>query len=406
MTVVEPFYWWRHQPYRNYLSARVLATLASQIQVVAIGWQVYDLNRSALDLGLVGLAQFLPSLLLTLIVGHVADRHSRKLIIRICQTAQCLVAATLAYGAFSHVITREVIFGLVIVMGTARAFESPATSAFLPQLVPPQWFPRAISINSANHQTATIAGPALGGLLYIVGSTAVYATTASLFLLASLLIGSIRVQAVPVQREPVDLNMLFAGFAFIWKHPVVLGAISLDMFAVLLGGATALLPIYAREILHCGTWGLGLLRSAPAVGALILSLYLVRQPIRRNAGKIMFAGVAVFGIATIVFALSHSLVLSLLALFVLGASDMISVVIRSSLIQLETPDEMRGRVSAVNWLFIGSSNQLGEFESGVTAAWFGAVPAAVIGGVGTLLIVALWVKLFPMLARRDQLVQS
>ncbi len=402
----QPFVWWRHQPYRNYLSSRVLATLSSQIQVVAIGWHIYDMNRSAMDLGLVGLAQFLPALLLTLVVGHVADRYPRKLIIRLSQTIQFAVAALLAYGSAHNLLTREAIFLAVFVIGTARAFEQPAASAFLPQLVPTHWFPRAIGISSANVQAAQIAGPALGGLLYIAGPAVVYTTTASLFLLASLLTASIRLLLPPVRRAPVDLKTLLAGFSFIRKHPVVFGAISLDMFAVLLGGATALLPIYAREILHTGPWGLGVLRSAPAVGALLMSIYLVRKPIERRAGHVMFAAVAIFGIATMVFALSTSLPLSVIALLTLGAADMISVVVRTTLIQLETPDEMRGRVSAVNMLFIGSSNQLGEFESGVTAAWFGAVPAALLGGVGTLLIVGLWIRLFPALVQRDRLVRE
>jgi len=292
------------------------------------------------------------------------------------------------------------------VFGIARAFEAPSNSALLPQLVPPGLFARAISLSSASQQATIIAGPALGGFIYAAGPTASYGTCAVLFLLASLLIATIRIAAPVAAREPVDMQSLFAGFSFIRNQPVVLGAISLDMFAVLLGGATALLPIYAREILHTGPWGLGLLRSAPAIGALAMSIYLARRPLERNAGRAMFIGVAVFGVATIVFALSSSVVLSLCALVLLGAADMISVVIRSALVQLETPDAMRGRVSAVNWLFIGTSNQLGEFESGVTAALLGVVPAALLGGVGTLLVAALWMRLFPALLQRDRLVRG
>jgi len=401
----ESFVWWQHQPYRLFLSARVLTTLAFQMQTVAVGWHMYDITRSAFDLGLIGLVQFLPSLLLTLVVGHVADRYDRRWILRIGQTVQFCVSASLAAGTYYGWLTRDAIFVLVFILGAARAFESPASSALLPQLVPTKWFPRAISLNSAAFQAAAIAGPALGGFVYVAGQTTVYCINAGLFLTASILIAFIRTHAPATIREPVKLTTLFAGIAFIRSHPVVLGAISLDMFAVLLGGATALLPIYAREILHTGPWGLGLLRAAPAVGALAMSLYLVKRPIERRSGHIMFAAVAIFGASTIVFALSESVVLSLLALLVLGASDMISVVIRSALIQLETPDEMRGRVSAVNWLFIGTSNQLGEFESGVTAAWFGVVPAALIGGAGTIAVV-LWMRLFPSLASRDKLIRD
>jgi len=403
---VESFTWWKLPSYRLFLSARVLTTLAFQMQTVAVGWHMYDITRSAFDLGLIGLVQFLPSLLLTLVVGHVADRYDRRLIMRICQTVQFCVSASLAAGTYYGWLTRDAIFALVFVLGAARSFESPASSALLPQLVPQKWFPRALSLNSAAFQVAAIAGPALGGFVYVAGQTVVYSINAALFLTASLLLAFIRTDVKPASREPVELKTLFAGIAYIRSNPVVLGAISLDMFAVLLGGATALLPIYAREILHTGPWGLGLLRAAPAVGALVMSLYLVRKPIERKAGGVMFAAVGVFGFATIVFALSKSLPLSLIALLALGASDMISVVIRSALIQLETPDAMRGRVSAVNWLFIGTSNQLGEFESGITAAWFGVVPAALIGGAGTIAIVLLWMRLFPALAKRDKLVRD
>ncbi len=402
----EAFRWWQHRPLTLFLAARIFATLAFQMLTVAVGWHVYDLTRSAFDLGMIGLVQFLPSLLLILVVGHVADRYDRRLIVSCSQAVQCIVSALLALGTYYDWLNREAIFGLVFVLGIARAFGSPATSALLPQLVPLQWFPRAISLNSASIQAATIVGPALGGLIYLAGQTAVYTTTAVLSILASLLFAAMRVKLRPVKPEPIELKTFFAGFAYIRSNPVVLGAISLDMFAVLLGGATALLPVYAREILHTGPWGLGLLRSAPAIGALAMSLFLVRYPIERQAGKIMFAAVAVFGAATIVFALSHSLFLSLFSLVVLGAADMISVVIRSALIQLETPNEMRGRVSAVNWLFIGSSNQLGEFESGVTAAWFGIVPATLLGGLGTIVIVLMWMRLFPALVKRDHLVKS
>lgn len=394
----------RHRPFQLFWSARILATLAVQIQTVAVGWQIYDLTRSAFALGMIGLVQFLPAILLTLVVGQVADRYNRRWIIRISQTVAGCVSLTLAIGSYQGWLTPQLIFSLVFLFGIARAFESPSNSALLPQLAPAGLFPRAISLSSASQQATIIAGPALGGFIYAAGATASYATCAVLFLTASVLVAAINIAAQVRQREPVDMRSLFAGFAFIRSQPVVLGAISLDMCAVLLGGATALLPIYAREILHTGPWGLGLLRSAPAVGALCMSIYLARRPLQHNVGRAMFAGVAIFGVATIVFALSESIALSLGALIVLGAADMVSVVIRSALVQLETPDEMRGRVSAVNWLFIGTSNQLGEFESGVTAAAFGTVPAALLGGIGTLLVAGVWARLFPALLRRDRLV--
>lgn len=393
-----------YHPFRLFWSARILSALALQMQTVAIGWHVYDLTRSAFALGLIGLVQFLPSLLLALVTGQVADRYDRRLIVRTCQTVAGLMALILALGSYQGWLTRDAIFVLVFILGVARAFESPSTSAFLPQLIPAEVFPRAIGLSSASNQATIIAGPALGGLIYVAGPPVVYAVSAILFLSASFFTGAIRIKVPKTAREPVDLKTMLAGIAFIRNKPVVLGAISLDMFAVLLGGATALLPIYAREILHTGPWGLGLLRSAPALGALAMSLYLARKPIERHAGRVMFSAVAIFGLATIVFALSHSVALSLVALIVLGASDMISVVIRQALVQLETPDAMRGRVSAVNWLFIGTSNQLGEFESGATAALLGVVPAALLGGIGTLLVVILWMRFFPTLARRDRLV--
>ena len=288
-------------------------------------------------------------------------------------------------------------------VGSARAFEAPALQSLLPGLVPATLLPRAVAASASANQSAVIIGPAAGGLLYIFGPTVVYAVSASLYMLASILIWRIRIERVPPKREPASLKSIFAGIGFIRSQPAVLGAISLDLFAVLLGGATALLPIYARDILGTGPWGLGLLRSAPAIGALSVALLFSRHPPDRRVGRTMFAAVATFGFATVVFAVSTSFALSLSALVVLGASDMVSVVIRSSLVQLDTPDAMRGRVSAVNSVFIGTSNQLGEFESGVTAALLGTVPAVVFGGVGTLLVVALWMRLFPTLLQRDRL---
>ena len=383
--------------------ARVAAMVAHQMLAVGVGWQVYALTGSALDLGLVGLAQFIPSFVLMLVAGHVADRFDRRRVLQACMIVEALAAAGLALGSFQGWITVRAIFMLIFVVGAARAFQMPAMAAMLPSLVPRALFPRAIASNSAATQAAIIAGPALGGFIYVAGPAAVYATSVALFLLTGLMVHLIRPERAQARTEAVGLDSIFAGIRFIRSHPAVLGAISLDLFAVLLGGATALLPVYARDILDTGPWGLGLLRSSTAVGALAMALYLARHPLSRHAGRRMFAAVALFGIGTIIFGVSRSFVLSLGALAVLGAADMVSVVVRSSLVQLQTPDAMRGRVSAVNALFIGTSNQLGEFESGVTAAWFGVVPSVVIGGLGTLAVVALWMRWFPDLVRVDRL---
>jgi MFS family permease len=393
----------RHKPFAFFWFARGFTSIAFQIQGVAVGWQVYALTGSPFYLGLVGLAQFLPMFLLTLAVGHVADRYDRRLIVRLCQIVEGLAAAALAFGSLSGWQSKESILAVVFIAGAARAFEAPTIHALVPGLVPPQLLPRAVAWSASAHQTATILGPALGGLLYTAGPTAAYATASILFLTASSLVALIRIERTPPNREPVSLQSLFAGIVFIRNQPVILGAISLDLFAVLLGGATALLPVYARDILVAGPWGLGLLRSAPAVGALAMSIFLARHMVEHRIGWIMFGAVVIFGVATIVFAVSTSFVLSLGVLVVLGAADVISVVIRSSLVQIKTPDEMRGRVSAVNSMFIGTSNQLGEFESGLTAALFGVVPAVLIGGVGTLIVVIIWMRLFPQLVRIDSL---
>lgn len=393
----------RQRSFALFLCARIATLMAFQMLGVAVGWQIYALTGSAMDLGLVGLAQFLPMFLLTLVVGHVADHHDRRTIARICETIEALAAAALAWASFSGWQSRESILIIVFVVGAARAFEGPTLQALLPGLVPVELFPRAAAWSSSAMQTAIIIGPAVGGFLYAAGPTAVYSVAALFYLTAAVLIGLIRIKRFTAKHERVSLNSVFAGIAYIRKRREILGAISLDLFAVLLGGATALLPIYAKDILHTGPWGLGLLRSAPAVGALVMSVWLARFPLRNRVGRTMFRAVAIFGAATIVFALSTSFALSLVALVVLGASDVISVVIRHSLVQIRTPDEMRGRVSAVNALFIGTSNQLGEFESGVTAALFGTVPAALIGGIGTLVVVALWIRFFPQLAQADTL---
>jgi MFS family permease len=392
-----------HRPFKLFLCARAATFMAFQMLAVAVGWQIYELTGSAMYLGLVGLAQFMPMFLLTLVVGHVADRYDRRSIARICQAVEGLAAGVLALGSFSGWQSKWSILIIIFIVGGGRAFEGPSLQALLPGLVPIKLFPRAAAWSTSAMQTATIVGPALGGFLYVAGPAVVYAAAGVLFLAASVFIALIRIERMPSKHEPVSIRSLFAGISFIRSRKEILGAISLDLFAVLLGGATALLPIYARDILVTGPWGLGLLRSAPAVGALTMSVFLARHPLRRRVGQSMFIAVAVFGTATIIFALSTVFILSLISLIVLGASDVISVVIRHSLVQIETPDEMRGRVSAVNSMFIGTSNQLGEFESGITASLFGVVPAVLIGGISTIIIVIMWMRFFPQLARIDSL---
>ena len=393
----------RHRPFLAFWLARVCTASAFQMITVAIGWHIYQLTHNVLDLGLVGLVEFLPRVILMLHTGHVADRYDRRRIASICQIGQGLVAVALVVGASTDSVTREMIFVMAFLLGTARAFEMPTTQALLPNIVPSALFPRAVAASASAMQAATIAAPALGGLLYALGAFWVYTPTAVLYFIACTLVMTLPSRQAPAVQGKATLESLLAGIRFIRSRPDIFGAISLDLFAVLLGGATALLPVFAKDILLTGPWGLGLLRSAPAVGALLMSFWLARFPIERNVGRIMFLSVGIFGVTTIAFGLSTSFWFSLAVLAVLGAADMISMVIRGAFVQLHTPDEMRGRVSAVNGLFIGASNQLGEFESGVTAAWFGTVPAVVMGGVGTLLVTGLWMKLFPSLAKRDKL---
>lgn len=392
-----------HRSFLRFWFGRIATTMGNNMMMVAVGWQMYDVTHSAWNLGLVGLFQFLPSLLLTLLVGQVADRYDRRRVLALCLVAQMLVALALVLATLQHWIGRDAILAASVVLGCARAFQMPTQQALAPLLVPAEVLPRALALNSAGAQGAIIIGPALGGFIYVAGAHIVYAVCGALFVLATGFVLSIRLDHAPTAREPVSLKSLFAGITFIWQRKAVLGAISLDMFAVLLGGATALLPMFAKDILHVGPWGLGLLRSAPAVGALGMSLRLTRAPFERNVGRIMFGAVAVYGVATLVFALSSVFAVSFVALLVSGAADMVSVVIRQALVQLETPNEMRGRVSAVNSIFIGSSNQLGEFESGATAAWWGPVGSVVVGSIGTLLVVATWMKLFPDLTARQRL---
>lgn len=392
-----------HRPFLAFWLARVFTASGFQMLTVAIGWHLYQLTGDVLDLGLVGLVEFAPRVLFMLHTGHVADRYDRRKVAALCQSLQGLIALALAVGSATDNVTRELIFALAFLLGASRSFEMPATQALLPNVVPAGLFPRAVAASASATQSATIVAPAVGGFLYAFGSMWVYGPTVALYAIACVLTLSLQARGQVAQRGRASIESLLAGIRFIRSRPDILGAISLDLFAVLLGGATALLPVFAKDILLTGPMGLGLLRSAPAVGALLMSLWLARFPFQRNVGRTMFTAVGVFGVATIAFGLSTSFWFSLAVLVVLGAADMISMVIRSSFVQLETPDEMRGRVSAVNGLFIGASNQLGEFESGVTAHWFGTVPAVVLGGVGTLVVTGVWIKLFPTLAKRDRL---
>ncbi|WDY58761.1 MFS transporter [Pseudomonas sp. PSKL.D1] len=392
-----------HRPFIAFWLARVFTASGFQMLTVAIGWHLYQLTGNVLDLGLVGLVEFAPRVLFMLHTGHVADRYDRRKVAALCQTLQGLIALALALGSATDNVSRELIFALAFLLGATRSFEMPATQALLPNVVPPGLFPRAVAASASATQAATIVAPAVGGFLYAFGSIWVYGPTVALYGIACLLMLSLDSRQQVPQKGRASLESLLAGIRFIRSRPDILGAISLDLFAVLLGGATALLPVFAKDILLTGPWGLGLLRSAPAVGALLMSFWLARFPVERKVGRTMFTAVGVFGVATIAFGLSTSFWFSLAVLVVLGAADMISMVIRGAFVQLETPDEMRGRVSAVNGLFIGASNQLGEFESGVTAHWFGTVPAVVLGGVGTLVVTGVWIKLFPTLANRDRL---
>jgi MFS family permease len=391
--------------------ARLFGTTGNQMLMVAVGWQMYELTGSAWDLGLVGLYQFAPALLLTLVAGHAADRLHRGRIVAACLVTQAfvaliLVAATQGWGAASGWASRELLLGVSVMLGVARAFQMPAQQALMPMLVPPVMLPRAMAFSSAGMQAAVISGPALGGVIFVAGASAVYATCAFLFATGCGLIWVLRYDHVPPPREPVSLRTLLAGAEFVWQRKALLGAVSLDLSAVLLGGATALLPMFAKDILHVGPWGLGLLRAAPAAGALLTSVVLTRWPLDRRVGRIMLLAVALYGVCMLVFGLSTSFVLSLAALAVSGGADMVSVVVRQTLVQIETPNDMRGRVSAVNSVFIGASNQLGEFESGATAALLGPVGSVVAGGIGTLLVAVLWLKGFPALAMRDRMSDS
>jgi MFS family permease len=387
----------RHRPFAYYWVARVSSTVALQMQAVAVAWQMYDLTRDPLDLGLVGLTQFIPAALFVLVAGHVADRYDRRLVVRTCQTVSALATAALAIGSAGGWMTRESLLSIVFAIGAARAFEQTTLTTLLPGIVPLPLLARATAAGASATQVAVIGGPAVGGLLYVASPVVVYGLCCALYLTASVLIGLVRAERTAVSREPLSLPVLFAGFSYIRHNPIILGAITLDLFAVILGGVFALLPVFARDVFAAGPWGLGLLRAAPGVGALAAAVLLTHRPPRRWIGRIVFGSVATYGVAIVMFALSRSFVLSLALLAVLGAADMISVVIRMTLVQLQTPDDMRGRVSSVNSLFVTASNQLGDFRAGVMAAWLGTIPAVLVGGIGALLVVLVGRRVFARL---------
>ena len=392
-----------HRSFVLFWCARTFTNGAYMMQGVAVGWQIYELTNNPLDLGLVGLVQFFPLIAMSIIAGQVLDLFDRRVIAGVCQIGKALAAFLLAVGTAQGWLGREAMFAILFLSGTARAFEIPTMHALLPSTVPVTLLPRAIAASATAQQTAVICGPSIGVLMYAFGTTAVYAACTVVVVAASALIGLIQVAPRREERKPVTLATVFAGFRYIRHQPIVLGAISLDLFAVLLGGVTALLPIYARDILEAGPWALGLLRSAPAVGALATAIVLAHHSIAGHAGRIMFVAVGMFGLATLIFGLSTSIVLSFLALVIYGASDAVSVVIRQSLVQLRTPHDMLGRVMAVNAMCTGSSGTLGEFRAGAVAAWLGAVPAVLMGGFGTIVVMLIWMWAFPQLRRVGKL---
>lgn len=394
-----------HPNFVSYTLARFFIVLALEMQSVAVAWQVYDITHRPIDLGYVGLAQFLPGFVLFLFGGHAADLFDRRKLLLWCYAGFALCSAFLLVISWRAPRSVHLIYVVLVLLGTVRSFNWPASRALLPQLVPEEHFPNAVAWNASSFQIATIAGPAVGGIAYAAfrGPEAVYAGSIAASIVAIFMTARIHPRAQTMPKEPVSLTTVLAGFRYIWQKKLILGSISLDMFAVLLGGAVALLPVYAREILHTGPWGLGLLRSAPGVGAAVMAIVVAHRPIRRRAGMTMLFCVAGFGVFTIAFGISRNLIVSLVALFLVGASDMVSVIVRATLVQIATPDEMRGRVNAIDMLFIGVSNELGEFESGLTAQWFGTVPAVVLGGIGTLVVITAWSALFPELRKADQL---
>ncbi len=404
--------------FRHYQLARLLVIMGAEAQAVAVAWQIYAITHRAIDLGYTGLALFLPGILFLIISGHTADRYDRRNVILVCYTLQCLCTGTLFY--LSWIGTQHIapLFAVLFLIGTGRAFSGPASSALLPHLVPKDDFVNAVSWGASIFQMANFVGPALGGLLFTLplqhwlpasvgthfaGGAIVYAFTLITLIAFLLLVVSLSVRPGRQEQRTISTETLLAGFRYMWRKKLLLGVTTLDLFAVLLGGAVALLPIFAENILHSGPTGLGILRAAPAFGALTISILLTCRPMKHHAGTRMLFCVALFGAATIVFGLSRNMALSLAALFVVGAADMVSVIVRSSMLQLATPQAMRGRVSAVNALFIGASNEFGSFESGVTAQWWGAVPAVVVGGVGAMVVTGVWSAMFPSLRKVNRL---
>ena len=389
--------------YRRYVAARLCMVLAIEMQSVAVGWRVYEITHSPMALGLTGLAQFLPGILLFLVSGHVADRWNRRRVVTFCYLGMALCSAALLAIEFRGMRSANPIYVVLLLLGVARAFNGPAQRALLPLLVPMETFQSAVAWDASAFQTATILGPSAGGLLYALfrGPIALYAISATVLIASMFIMSGIETRPTAFSREPLSLYTALAGLRYIWSQKVILGSISLDLFAVLLGGAVALLPVYASEILRTGPWGLGLLRAAPGVGASVMAAVLANRPIRRKAGALMLWFVGGFGVATVIFAYSRSLAISLGALVLVGATDMVSVVVRGTLVQTTTPDSMRGRVNSVELIFVGASNQLGQFESGLTAQWLGTVPAVALGGLGALAVTALWAWAFPALRRAD-----
>jgi MFS family permease len=397
-----------HPAFVLFQIARFLIVVAVEMQAVAVGWQVYEITKRPLDLGYVGLAQFLPGILLFPISGHASDRFERRHVLSACYAGFAVCFALLLTLAQRSVHSVTSIYFVLILLGVVRSFNGTASRSILPQLVPEEHFPNAVAWNATTFQAATILGPSFGGILYALfrGPSVVYAAATLTAIGALISTFRIKPEATARPREPMTFKTAFAGLRYIWREKLILGAISLDLFAVLLGGAVALLPVYAREILHTGPWGLGLLRTAPGVGAAVMAVALAHRPLRGRSGPTLLWSVAGFGVFTIIFGVSRSLMVSLIALFLLGASDMISVIIRATLVQLGTPDAMRGRVTAVDMIFIGASNEFGQFESGLTAQWFGTVPAVVLGGIGTLVVIAIWAWRFPELRNAGELLAA
>jgi len=395
----------RYPAFLKFQAARFFIVVATEMQAVAVGWQVYEITKRPLDLGLVGLAQFLPGIVLFLVSGHVADRFNRRNLLILCDVGFATCFALLLAITLRGFVSIAAVFAVLVLLGIVRSFNGPVSRAMLPHLVPPEHFAGSVAWASSIFQAATILGPILGGLIYAFarGPVAVYvcavlAAGAAIFLTLQL-----PAQEKERARPAANLSTVFEGFRYIWREKLILGAISLDLFAVLLGGAVALLPVYAREILNAGPWALGILRSAPGLGAGIMAIAIAHRPLKNRAGATMLWCVAGFGLCTVIFGVSRSFAISLAALFLVGATDMVSVIVRATLIQVKTPDEMRGRVNAVDMIFIGASNELGQFESGITAQWFGAVPAVILGGIGAIAVTGLWAWMFPQLRRVKEL---